>query len=149
MGKEANFGENIRKTTFKDRPEHINKEGRPRKSWNNFKEAHPDIEPLTKKAYMDTIEMLFNMTEMELKEIASDKEQPLWLRYIINDMGRSKVREKMAADLRDYIIGKAPQSVKVDAGDDSGGVEVFVIGGQKVMFGSGKIEDTEKEINNQ
>ena len=104
--------ENIKKYEFK-KGESGNPEGRPRKSFAtiNAELKAKGVVPLTKSALIDAYTLVFNTDEEELKKIASNKETPYGLRLIIGELNSGKTRSKALADYRDYMFGRAKESV--------------------------------------
>ena len=104
--------ENIKKHEFK-KGKSGNPEGRPRKSFAtiNAELKAKGVVPLTKSALIDAYTLVFNTDEEELKKIASNKETPYGLRLIIGELNSGKTRSKALADYRDYMFGRAKESV--------------------------------------
>ena len=99
---------------FKDHPERINRKGQPKKKFSQH------IEDLRKKGYaaptrteyFDMVGLLLAMEEQDLKEFAQDKTRPYWIRLIVIDMNSKATRQKMMADYRDWLFGKAEQKIE-------------------------------------
>jgi hypothetical protein len=97
-----------------------NPNGRPKKLYsdhiNELKKK--GYAPPTRTEYFDMVGMLLSMEEDDLKDFAKDKTKPYWIRLIIIDMNSKTTRQKMMSDYRDWLFGKAHQSidnnVKVD-----------------------------------
>jgi hypothetical protein len=123
------------RNTFKDRPENINKGGRPRKTFKAFIDNANDkgIPQVSKKEYMETIGVCMNMTKTELEAIHNDDKQPAWIRWLIADLGNARLRTKIMSDYRDWLFGGAKQEVKVE--NEGGDVEVFKLGDKIISFG--------------
>jgi hypothetical protein len=59
------------------------------------------------------IGLLFSMTEADLKEFASNVDNPYWIRLLIIDLNNKNIRHRLMSDLRDWIYGKAEQKMDV------------------------------------
>ena len=90
-----------------------NPNGRPKKSFAtiNAELKAKGVTPLTKTALIDAYTLIFNTDEKELQNIAKDKGTPYGLRLIIGELNNSKTRSKALADYRDYMFGRAKESV--------------------------------------
>ena len=117
MSKIDRLGDKANTNGFSENPQNINKGGRPKKSFSQFNEKlkAEGVEPLTKGQLLDAYSLIFNSDEESLKEIAKDKEQPLALRLIIKEMGEKSTRHYALRDFRDYMFGKAKESVQITA----------------------------------
>jgi len=120
MGQEDNFGNKIGKGDFRSNPQNINKKGRPRKSFStiNIELKEKGIKPLAKSDLLDAYSLIFNLTENELKELGSDKDTPYLLRLIILELNSKSTRSKALLDYRDWMFGKASQTVDVTTQGD-------------------------------
>ena len=58
------------------------------------------------------ISTMISLDEAKIKEIASDKEQPLVIRLIIKDLVNAELSLKVIMDARNYVFGAAAQEVK-------------------------------------
>jgi len=67
----------------------------------------------TTEEYKDMMLMLLSMTEEDLKQFATEKERPYWVRLIIIDLNNKQSRQKLMSDHRDWLFGKAKQSLDV------------------------------------
>lgn len=90
-----------------------NPKGRPRKL---YKHHIADLKQLgyqapTHTEYYELIGILLSMTEEDLKNFAADKTRPYWVRVIITDLNSKRTRQKLQADYRDWLFGKAKQQV--------------------------------------
>lgn len=90
-----------------------NPNGRPKKLYSDHiadlkKKGYA---PPTRTEYFEMVGMLLSMTEDDLKDFAQDRERPYWVRLIIIDMNSKNTRQKMMADYRDWLFGKAQQSI--------------------------------------
>lgn len=92
------------------------KGGRPRKSWRSFAERCKEkgIVKVTKKQFYEAIQYLMNLTEEDLKKELTDKDNPTWLRWLIKDLNSNRTRSKLMQDYRDWLFGKAEQTVKIE-----------------------------------
>ncbi len=96
-----------------------NPKGRPKKKFSDH------ISDLKKKGYsaptrteyFDMVGLLLAMEEEDLKEFAKDKKRPYWIRLIVIDMNSKGTRQRMMADYRDWLYGKAESSIKHDVSD--------------------------------
>lgn len=100
---------------FKDNPQNINKKGRPKKgfAYVNKLLQEKGYEKASKQEYSDFVAYLINCTEDDLKKIYTDKSLPLYLRLMIEEMRNPKTRSLVIRDLRDFIFGKAVESVEI------------------------------------
>jgi hypothetical protein len=53
------------------------------------------------------------MTEKDLKDFAFDNEKPYWVRALMTDLNDKSTRQKLMDSYRDWIFGKAEQSIEV------------------------------------
>jgi len=113
--------ENLIGKGFDNNPENINKNGRPRKSFNsvNNELKKKGVEPLTKSTLIEAYELVFNSSEDDLKKIASDENTPYGLKLIIKELNDKKTRSKALADYRDYMFGKAKESRDITTNGDN------------------------------
>ena len=90
-----------------------NPSGRPKKSFSLLNQTLKDegYEPITKAQLLEAYQLLFSLDEAKIKELASDKEQPLVIRLIIKDLVNSELSLKVIQDARNYIFGTATQQV--------------------------------------
>lgn len=115
--------------------------GRKRKLYSEHIKDLKDkgYEPPTKEEYFVMIGLLLSMEEEDLKEFASDKKRPYWVRLIIIDMNSKNTRQKMMSDYRDWLYGKAQQ--QVDLTSKGNEMQTTTI----INLGVGKKPDDEKE----
>ena len=104
--------ENIEPYKFK-KGQSGNPAGRPKK---RYAEHISDLrkkgyEPPCREEYFEMIGMLMAMDEDDLKVFALDRTKPYWIRIIITDMNSISTRQKMMSDYRDWIFGRAQQSI--------------------------------------
>ena len=120
-------------TQFK-KGESGNPNGRPRKLYSDHIKDMKDkgYSPPTRTEYFDMVGLLLAMTEEDLKAFAQDKDRPYWIRLIIIDMNSKNTRTKMMADYRDWLFGKASQSMDLTSKGDKINVSVIEIGGSKI-----------------
>ena len=120
-------------TQFK-KGESGNPNGRPRKFYSDHIKDMKDkgYSPPTRTEYFEMIGLLLAMTEEDLKAFAQDKDKPYWIRLIIIDMNSKNTRTKMMADYRDWLFGKASQSMDLTSKGDKINVSVIEIGGSKI-----------------
>jgi hypothetical protein len=98
---------------FDVNPQNINRTGANRKSFTSFnlKCKENGIEEVTRNAYYSTVSNLMNLTELELTEISNDKNEVQWIRWLIIDLQNKEIRAKIMTDYRDWMFGKAQQSI--------------------------------------
>jgi hypothetical protein len=90
-----------------------NPDGRPKK---NYTQHIEDIKKKgytapSKSEYYEMVGLLLSMNEEDLKDFAQDIERPYWIRLIIIDMNSKNIRQRMMSDYRDWLYGKAQQSI--------------------------------------
>lgn len=92
-----------------------NPNGRPKKLYSDHISdmKKKGYAPPTKTEYFDMVGLLLSMEEDDLKDFAKDKKRPYWIRLIIIDMNSKSTRQKMMADYRDWLFGRANQQVDV------------------------------------
>jgi len=94
-----------------------NPKGRPKKTYAQHAE---EIEEKGYKApslneYYNLVSLLLTMTEDDLKEFATDKSKPYWIRLIILDLNDKKNRQRLMGDYRDWLFGKSKQTIDLEA----------------------------------
>ncbi len=96
-----------------------NPNGRPKKLYSEHIKDLKDkgYNPPTKTEYFDMIGLLITMQEDDLKEFASDKSRPYWVRLIVIDLNNKNTRQKMMSDYRDWLFGKAEQKTQIEFKD--------------------------------
>lgn len=111
-----------------------NPNGRPRKLYSDHIKDMKDkgYSPPNRAEYFDMVGLLLAMTEEDLKAFAQDKNRPYWIRLIIIDMNSKNTRQKMMSDYRDWLFGRASQSMDVTSKGDKINVSVIEIGGSKI-----------------
>jgi len=92
-----------------------NPNGRPRKLLSSINKELTErgFERVSASQVMESFELLFNLTEEEIKERAIDKESPMLLRIAGKAMLSSKGME-MVEKMLDRAHGKAQQKMQVD-----------------------------------
>ena len=125
--------QNIEKYKMK-KGETLNPNGRPRKLYSDHIKDMKDkgYSPPTRTEYFDMVGLLLAMTEEDLKAFAQDKDRPYWIRLIIIDMNSKNTRQKMMSDYRDWLFGRASQTMDVTSKGDKINVSVIEIGGSKI-----------------
>ena len=120
-------------TKFK-KGESGNPNGRPKKLYSNHIEdvKKKGYEAPNRTEYFEMIGLLLAMTEEDLKAFAQDKDRPYWIRLIIIDMNSKNTRQKMMSDYRDWLFGRASQTMDVTSKGDKINVSVIEIGGSKI-----------------
>lgn len=90
-----------------------NPKGTPRKLFStvNLELKAKWITPITRGQLLDAYALIFNSTEADLQLLSVDKEIPYVLRLIIGELNNKNTRSKALADYRDYMFGKATQSI--------------------------------------
>lgn len=113
MANNKNLREDGKKGNFAANPQNINRNGRPRKSWNVFNAKYKElgVDPLTKKDYFEAVTYLMSLTAAEMEEEYKDKENPQWLIWIIGLLRDSSSREKVMTDHRNWVFGKAEETI--------------------------------------
>jgi len=106
-----------------------NPNGRPKKTYSQHIDdikSKGYIAP-TKTEYYDMIGLLLSMNEDDLKEFAKDTERPYWIRIIVIDMNKEKTRQNLMTDYRDWLFGKAKQSLDhTNNGEAFKGVPIII-----------------------
>lgn len=102
-----------KKTQFSSTNQPLNS-GRKPKSFKMFNNMMKEsgVEPLSKEALIQCYSFLFSATQAQIKKVADDEEQPLGLRLIIQEFTEERTRSKAMQDYRDYMFGKALQTVE-------------------------------------
>lgn len=115
MSKKENLGNKANTNGFDKNPENINKKGRPRKSFSiiNAELLQKGVEPLTKSQLIEAYSLIFNATKEDLKELAKDKNTPIAMKIIIAELKSKASRARALADYRDYMFGRASQTIGV------------------------------------
>jgi hypothetical protein len=93
-----------------------NPNGRPKKTYTIYIEELRDkgYKAPTKSEYFDLVSLLLALSEDDLKAFSADKEKPYWIRILITDLNNKKERTKLMSDYRDWLFGKAKQSMEMD-----------------------------------
>ncbi len=96
-----------------------NPNGRPRKTFRVVNEElkKSGIEELSKSQLLEAYGLILNLTEGELKEMATDKDLPYAMRLIILDLNTKEKRTSAMRDYRDYIFGRAQSKQVIEAGE--------------------------------
>lgn len=104
---------NAGKSTFKERPNDINRLGaggkNSRFTTKFFNDHYKDIEGLTKADFVNAISKLLEMNESDWTEIELNSETPNWIKFLVADLRNPKSRSKAMADVLDRIFGKAKE----------------------------------------
>ena len=110
-----------------------NPKGRPKRTYGVVLDElkKKGYKPPLKEEFFNVVGMLMTMTEEDLEEFAKDKEKPYWIRLLIQDLNRSKTRERIMSDYRDWIFGKAKESVDhTSKGEGVGNIQVEIVNPQ-------------------
>lgn len=104
--------------------------GRPKKNYTHVVEElkRKGYKPPTRGEFYDIVGLIMTMTEADLKEFAKDKEKPYWIRLLIQDLNKSKTRERIMSDYRDWVFGRAKESVDhTSKGESVGNIQVEIV----------------------
>lgn len=109
----ANNPNNIENLNPAKKGEIRNPHGRPKKSFSllNDQLKNEGYEALTRSQIVEAYSLIFSLDEEKIKEIASDKTQPLVIRLIIKELTGAETSGKAIQDIRNYIFGQAKQEV--------------------------------------
>lgn len=93
-----------------------NPKGRPKKKYSQHIEdiKKKGYQAPTRTEYFEMMGLLLAMDEGDLKEFAKDQTRPYWVRLIVIDLNSKATRQRMMADYRDWLFGKAENNVKQD-----------------------------------
>jgi len=105
---------------FKSNPQNINRTGANKKTYKRHIDEikAKGYEAPKKNEFYEMIGLLLSMTEADLKEFALDKDRPYWIRCIVTDLNDKKNRQRMMADHRDWLFGKAEQKTDLTSGGE-------------------------------
>jgi len=106
--------ENLKGNTFKDKPERINRDGRPPKIMSGvLKElTEAGYQRVTMAMVIEAYEILLGLDEAKIKEIVNDKEQIMSLRIVGKAMLSTKGSE-MLEKMLDRAHGKPKTSTEL------------------------------------
>lgn len=81
-----------------------------------FKQHIADLKKLgyaapSREEYHDIIGLLLAVNEDDLANFAKDKTRPYWIRLIVIDLQDKKNRQRLMADHRDWLFGRASQNI--------------------------------------
>ena len=109
--------DNIKNTTFRDRPENINMKGRPKKLINKIIDDLKErgYEAVKESQIVDAFSLLLQLPQDELKRLADDKESPYFIRLVIKHMAGGKRDIEMLDRILDRSFGKVMMRQIVDA----------------------------------
>jgi len=110
--------ENLKGNTFKDKPERINRDGRPPKIMSGvLKElTEAGYQRVTMAMVIEAYEILLGLDEAKIKEIVNDKEQIMSLRIVGKAMLSTKGSEILEKML-DRAHGKPKTSTELSTKD--------------------------------
>jgi hypothetical protein len=108
------MGEFPNKSTQFKKGNNENPTGRPKKSFSMLNQQLKDegYEVLTRNQIIEAYSLIFSLDEAKIKQIASDKEQPLVIRLIIKELANADTGGKAIQDIRNYIFGQSKQEVE-------------------------------------
>lgn len=108
------MGEFPNKSTQFKKGDIPNPTGRPKKSFSllNDQLKEEGYEVITKAQYVEAYTLMMSLDEAKIKEIATDKQQPLFLRLIIKELTNAETSGKTIIDIRNYVFGQAMQESK-------------------------------------
>ena len=117
----SNLGNKINTNGFKQNPQNINRSGANRKSFSTINKSLKEqgIKELSKKELLESYSLIFNATEQELIKISTDASVPYALTVIIEQLTNKKTRDKALMDYRDYVFGRAKESVDLTTKGES------------------------------
>lgn len=123
----SNNGKYVQGHGFDKNPQNINRKGQPKKL---YKQHIEDIKAKgyqapNKPEFYEMIGLLLSMNEADLKEFAGDVQRPYWIRCIIVDLSNKQTRQKMMADYRDWLYGKAEQKSDITSGGEKIGITII------------------------
>lgn len=101
-------------STFRERKDDINRSGANRKTFASFNKKCKanGLTGLTQKQYIETLSYLYELTEIEVKQLADDKDQPLALRLLIAELTDPQSRGKTLQDLRNYLFSQGVEKTE-------------------------------------
>jgi hypothetical protein len=123
---------------FDKNPQNINRTGLNKKLYSHCIDElkKKGYKPPTKTEYFEMIGMIIAMSEEDLKDFTQKKDNPFWLRLIINDLNNKNTRQKMMSDYRDWLYGKAEQKVV----SDNNNVQTIVLNETDILESVKKIK---------
>ena len=101
---------------FDNRPENINRKGRPRKLLNEVCQELISMgyRPVSETQIIEAYNLLLQLPEAEIKRIQADKDKPYYLRRVAEMMKSNRFMEMMDRIL-DRSFGKVLQRQMIDA----------------------------------
>lgn len=114
-GGRANSLANLKGKTFRDKPERINKNGRPPKLIHHITAELKEkgYEPVTESQIIDAYNALLQLPESEVRAIDDDKSKPFFLRLVARWMQSARGME-MLDRIMDRSFGKVLQRQAID-----------------------------------
>jgi len=108
--------QNLVGNTFRDKPERINKKGRPPKLIHHITEElkAKGYQPVTETQIVDAYQMLLQLPEIEVKAMKDDKTRPYFLRLVAGWMQSPRGMEMMDR-IMDRSYGKVIMRQSIDA----------------------------------
>jgi len=108
--------ENLRGNTFRDKPERINKKGRPPKLIHHIVEElkGKGYEPVTETQIVDAYQALLQLPKAEIKALQDDENKPYFLRLVAKWMDSPRGME-MLDRIMDRSFGKVIMRQSIDA----------------------------------
>lgn len=108
--------ENLKGNSFKDKPERINKKGRPPILIHHITAELKEqgYEPVSESQIIDSYQMLLQLDESQVKAIEKDKKKPFFLRLVAKWMQSQRGME-MLDRVMDRSFGKVLQRQQINA----------------------------------
>lgn len=102
--------------TRPDKGETMNPNGRPKKTYSQHIQDIKDkgYKPPVKEEYREMLLLLLAMSQEDLNKFQREKERPYWIRLLIADIKNKYTRQKIMSDHRDWLYGKATQSIDLE-----------------------------------
>ena len=111
----GNNNQNLVGNTFRDKPERINKKGRPKKVYKEFLAKlhdHYGLERVSQAEYIEGHEMILAGDEQTLKLIHKDSGVPLDFRMMIDMIKDKKYYLQIKSLILDRVFGRSKQLIE-------------------------------------